>query len=356
MIGAYSGYVKVNGTGYWEEKNLDFSMEYSQDLIEELDDTKGVNGALPRIESFALAASLELTKGAMVVGIDPAQEAKFGALNERVADGEYLLADDKAVLLGAGLAKYLKLKVGDTLVLLGQGFHAASAAGKYPIKGIVKFGSPELSKQLVFLPLKEAQWLYAMENRITGLVLQVEDPEQSLALSADLRKNLGEKYEVLHWTEHSPELDNMIKTDKVEGWVFMFILYLVIAFGIFSTILMMLQERKHELGVMIAIGMKRMKLATMVWMEVIIISLLGAFLGMLGAFPVCLYFYLNPIQLSEEMGTMMEEYGMEAVLQSSIDPEIFLQQAGVVAMIACLIAIYPFIKLLRMKAIQAMRS
>lgn len=355
-VGSYMGYVKVNANGYWEEKTLDLSLELEQELYGELLELSEVDAVIPRIESFALAASEELTKGSMVVGIEPEKEDQFNGLKERVTQGAYLNPGDKAVLLGDGLAKYLRLKVGDTVVLLGQGYHGASAAGKYPVQGIVKFGSPDLSKQLIFMPLKEAQWFYAMPNKVSGLILHFKEPALSKAVTDDLRVKLGEAYEVLHWTEHNPELANMIKTDRMEGWVFMFILYLVIAFGIFSTILMMLEERRHEFGVLIAIGMKRIRLAAMVFTEVVIISLLGAFIGMFGAFPVCLYFNIHPIELGGEMQQMTEDYGMEAVMRSSVAPEIFIQQAIIVAILAIVIAFYPYVKLTRLRAIDAMRS
>lgn len=355
-VGDYMGYVKVNGNGYWEEKSLDYAMEYPDSVKDILQNTKGVSGVIPRIESFGLAVSDEFTKGSLVVGADPDIEEEFNHLSERVVDGEYFGPDDKSALVGQGLADYLKVKPGDTLVVLGQGYHAASAAGKYPIAGIVKFGSPELSKQLIFLPLKEAQWLYNMPQLYTSLILQFKNPDLSKEVSVELRDKLSEDYEVLHWEEHNKELKDMIAADKVEGWVFMFILYLVISFGIFSTVLMMLQERKHEFGVLIAVGMKRKLLASMVLIETIFISLLGALCGMIGAFPITLYFNLNPIQFSEDMAEIYEEYGMEAVLGTSLDPSIFIQQGTVVAIVACVIALYPYFKITRMRAITAMNS
>ena len=358
MIESYSGFIQIHANGYWEEKSLDESLTITDILEQAIESTKGVKGYVPRIESFALAASDSVTKGALVVGIDPEKENFFTDMGNRVSEGKYLQADDKSVLLGSGLAEYLKLGVGDTIVLLGQGYRGVSAAGKYPIKGLVKYGSPELSKQLIILPLKEAQWFYGTENLFTNLVLLIDDPDDAKKISKKLKSKITNKYEVMHWEELSPDLKNMIETDRVEGYVFMFILYLVISFGIFGTMLMMLAERMHEFGVLIAVGMKRLNLAIVVWIETVMISLMGAFLGMIGALPVCGYFYFFPITFGsgEEMTKMFEEYGMEAVLQTSLDPFVFFQQAAVVALIATVIAVYPFIKLLTMKAINAMRA
>jgi ABC-type lipoprotein release transport system permease subunit len=206
--------------------------------------------------------------------------------------------------------------------------------------------------------MKEAQWFYGATDLITNMVVLMDDPDDSKPIAQKLSKTLPVGYTAMHWEEMSPDIKNLIETDRVEGYVFMFILYTVISFGIFGTILMMLAERMHEFGVLIAIGMKRVKLAIMVWTEVVLISLLGAFLGMFGALPVCAYFYYSPIHFAEgeEMAKIYEEYGMEAVLQASIEPMVFLQQALVVGIIATVIAFYPFWKILGIRAINAMRA
>ncbi len=355
MVGDYMGYAQIHGNGYWDDKKLEHSFEWSDSIQNVLESEEGLAGFNPRLESFALSASLEITKGAMVVGVDPDKEKKYNALDKRVSEGEYFSAGDRSVLVGDGLAEFLKIGTGDTLVLLGQGYHSVNAAGKYPVQGIVKFGSPDLSKQLVFLPLKESQWLYNMEGRLTHIVLHPADRDNTERLVSSLRNVLDEAYEVMGWKELAPEMVRMINTDRMEGYVFMFILYMVIGFGLFGTVLMMIAERMHEFGIMVAVGMKRWQLAGMVFLEILIISLLGAFIGMLGAFPICAYFHLNPISLGRELSEMAEEYGFEFVLQASIDPGIFLQQASVIFLIACIIAIYPVVRLMALEAINAMR-
>ena len=151
-----------------------------------------------------------------------------------------------------------------------------------------------------------------------------------------------------------PELRKMIDADKAEGYVFMFILYLIVSFGIFGTSLMMLAERRYEFGVMISLGMKKSMLALTVWFEMIALSLLGALSGMIAAFPICLYYNINPIKLGGDMTEMLEEYGMEAVLQFSIDSGIFTTQAIIVFLLASIISIYAFVKILNFNPIKEM--
>lgn len=356
MVGAYTGYGQIHANGYWEEPIIDNSFEFSENVVQELKKESRVKGYTPRVEGFALSSSEDKTKGAMVLGIDSKLELQHTQLIEQVVEGEYLKSDDEGVLLGKGLAKYLNLTVGDTIVLIGQGYHGSTAAGKYPIRGIVRFGSPELSNQLVILETKQAQFFFGLENQFTSIILHFYENSEAAEITNSLAQTLGQEYEVMDWTALSPDLVSMIETDRVEGYVFMFILYMVISFGIFGTVLMMLSERKHEFGVLVSIGMKRIRLAIVVWIEILIINLMGALLGMLGAFPIAYFFYKNPIKLGEDVQEMMEDYGMEAVIQTSVDPSIFISQATIVMIIASIIAIYPFINITRLNVIKAMRS
>ena len=356
MVASYTGFIQVHANGYWKSKSINDAFEYSDSVAQVIEGHPDVKGVVQRIENFALSATDSTMKGAMVVGTDPLGEMSMTHLNERVIEGEYFEPEDKAVLIGSGLATYHKVGVGDTIVLIGQGYHGTNAAGKYPIKGIIKFGSPELSKQLVMLPIQEAKVLYGMEGNITNVVVLLEDAETAMDVASDLGLALGGGYEAMAWPALVPDLVNMIEADIMEGYIFMFILYMVISFGIFGTVLMMLAERKHEFGVMVAIGMKRAKLAWVVFFETVVISLLGAFIGIFGALPICTAIYLNPIRFGGDQATMMEDYGMEPIIQTSIEPGVFLQQAGVVAIVACVIAIYPLLSIRKLNANKAMRS
>ncbi len=356
LVVNYMGYAQVHAKDYWEEKTLDYSFEMNEVISDEIQRMPGISNSLHRVEGVALAVSSEHSRVAMVTGIDVAGEASVNRLDERVSEGSYLQPGDNAVMIGKGFAEYMELGVHDTLVLIGQGYHGAAAAGKFFIKAIVAFGSPELSKQLVIMPLPEAQKLYGMEGLINNLVLYFHDNEKSGRILKKLSSSLGNEFEVMSWDEMMPEVKNMIRTDRAEGYVFMFILYLVASFGILGTLLMMLSERTREFGVLVSVGMKRIRLATMVFMEVILISLAGALLGIIAAIPICTYFRLNPVQLGDEVKKMTEEYGLEAVIRFSTDPGVFFGQGLVVFFIACLISIYPFVVILRLNAVQALRK
>ncbi len=136
MVSVYTGFVQVHREGFWKEQLLDNSFALEDSVLLHLQKIPDVTGHAPRIETFMLAASANLSRGTMLVGIDPEKENEITGIKSRVVDGAYLQPDEQAALIGDRLATFLDLKVNDTIVLIGQGFHGATAAGKYPVKGL----------------------------------------------------------------------------------------------------------------------------------------------------------------------------------------------------------------------------
>ena len=122
------------------------------------------------------------------MGIDPEKEDLLTLVKSKMVAGEYLKPDDKAVMISAGLADYLNMQVGDSIVLMGQGYHGVSAIGLYWIKGIMKFPVPIQNNQTVYMPLKEAQWLYDVPDRLTSIALVVDKAKNVDRIVADLKK------------------------------------------------------------------------------------------------------------------------------------------------------------------------
>lgn len=357
VVGFYYGHIQIHKKGYWNDQTIDNSFQLNDSLINTIDHTPGITRWVPRLESFALASFKNLTKGTLVVGISPNKEKSLTHIDKKLIAGSFLKKGDHAVLMAEGLAKNLELGVNDTLVLLGQGYHGVSAAGKYVIKGLLKFGSPELNSGMVDLPLKEAQSLYGCGNRLTSIAISVGQGGNATAISKKLSTQLSpKKYEVMDWKTMLPDLVQMIEADSSGGIIMIGILYMIIAFGIFGTLLMMIAERKHEFGILIAIGMKHIKLAVIVILELFMISGIGVILGALATFPIVSYFLHNPIHLTGELAQAYQRFGLEPVFPFSNDPGIFSSQALIVLCISVGLSIYPWYSIIKMKAINAMRS
>jgi putative ABC transport system permease protein len=144
--------------------------------------------------------------------------------------------------------------------------------------------------------------------------------------------------------------------DRAGSKMIIYILYIVIGFGLFATILTMMLERLREFGMLISLGMKRMQLAAICLFETIMMSFLGALAGIALAFPIVLYFNINPITLTGQMADRIIEYGFEPIIPPSLNPEIFISQAITVFIISMLVGLYPLVKVFRMKIINITKT
>ncbi|MCX2739814.1 ABC transporter permease [Pontibacter anaerobius] len=353
----YTGYIQIHHQGYWDDRTLDNSFVNQASLQSKVAQHPGVVAVVPRLESFALASGTDRTKGTLVIGIDPEKEDNLTNLRNKMRAGTYLQAGQKKVLVAEGLADFLRLAPKDTLVLIGQGYHGANAAGKYEVAGIVKFPSTQLNDQVVYLPLPEAQWLYDTGDRLTSLSLLVDDPGKVEDVTATLQQELNAtQFEVMNWQELMPELVQGFEIDRIGAQVILIILYAVISFGIFGTFLMMTTERRYEMGVMLAIGMSRLKLQSVMFLEILMLALGGTLLGILVSLPVILYMHNHPIPVSGNLAELYQNYGMEPVLPFSRKSDIFLRQAYTVAIITAVLGIYPLWFIQRLIPVTALRS
>ena len=356
VVSFYTGAVQVHKDGYWDEQNLDYTFEHDPALIQQLKTEEGVEEVIARMESFALAASDNYTKVCMVVGIEPEKEPAVTSLDNKIVKGEYLKEGDQGILVSQGLAEYLRLDVGDTLVLIGQGYHGVSAAGKFAIKGLLKFASPDLNKTMVYLPIRVAQHLFGAEGRYTALIMDIENVNDAEKIRQNVAGAVSKEYEVMDWKTLLPELNQVLEGERAENVIFLFVLYMLIAFGIFGTVLMMTLERQYEFGVLVAVGMRKLRLSAVVIIENVMISIMGAIVGTLLSVPVVGYFYKYPIQITGELREAYENFGFEPIFYFSIEPKIFYSQTIVVLCIALVLSVYPFFKLLRLEPVNAMRA
>ena len=420
-IESYTGYLQIQHEDFWDNKVVDNVFAYSPELDMAIKGIKNCTGTIPRFESFALASSGTLTKGVMVMGIDPEKESLLSDTRSKLvkyhldesaiealrnselpqnikknldlfkgnsySNGSSLAADfniedkdtssvlplfrkysffkngyiklgEPGALIGDKLAAFLKAGVGDTIVLLGQGYHGTTAAGKYRINGIVRIPTPDLDNKIVYLPYDICQELFYAPGMLTSLAISIKDNDENAIneMQAEISQKLEAPLKVLGWREMNKLIINQMDADSKSGMIMIFILYLVIAFGIFGTVLMMTAERRREFGVLVAIGMQKRKLATVITMEMILMGLLGILSGIIAALPVIFYGYNHPIRFHGEMAKMYEDYGMEAIMPFLLPDMYFIWQSLVVAIIVFIALIYPLRKIRSMEVVNSLKA
>jgi len=436
MVEKYTGHIQIEHPDFPEDMTLDNAVVYSEELLQKVRNVENVKAIAPRISSFSMAYSDIQNKGILINGIDPKAEEGMTGFSEQIAmvkltdeaiakikaegappflqealdeyRGKYYARDkilafemnlqsnddiekwlpvikkhafypsqnlkenDEGLLIGSGLSNYLKLNVGDSIIMLGMGYHGASAAKVFPIRGVIVVPNPQLDAMIAYGCLKTVQdyfsaYEFADSENGTGekipllssYVINVNRTDyESIQETRDavIRSLNDQSLLIRGWKEANKELNNQIKSDNETGKIMIGLLYIVIAFGVFGTVLMMIAERKREMGVMIAIGMKKRKLAILISLEMFFMSFMGLIAGILVSMPIVAIGHLHPIRLKGEMAEMMATYGMEPVMPMAWFDMYYFNQMLVVFIVVLVIMIYPVIRIRRMNVIEALRG
>ncbi len=352
----FTGYIQVHGKNYWDKRSLEQSMIVSDNVRNKIESIEGVTNVVPRLESFTLVSHKNFTKVSQIIGIDPVKENNMTHLAGKLQSGKYLDNNSEGALIAKGLADLLKVNVGDSIVIYGQGYHGVTAAARIPVIGIVKFTLPELNKATTYLSLKYAQWLFSAPGRITSLSIMLKNPDNIDKVYNKVDAMFNKNYEVMTWAEMLPDLVQSIESDNAGGIIMLGILYIVIGFGIFGTIMMMTTERSREFGILISVGMRKWKLIFVTTIETFLISLIGVVLGAVASIPILIYFYHNPIYLTGNAAQAMLSFGFEPILPFAIYPGMFIAQGWTVLAIALCSALYPLAYIKKLKTVKALHD
>ncbi len=422
VIESYSGYLQLQHIDYFDDPSLDNSFNIDQALIDQMKEDPNIITVVPRLESFALAAAGSHTQGVIVLGIDPRGEDKVLNIsnklvkfkltsktietlkndsipdrtkelldvftNEAYSSEARLMLDlgisdeDSAtilpvirkhasfknafltgmetseVVIGDGLSEYLKTGVGDTIVLMGQGYHGTTAAGKYVVKGIIKLPSPEIDNVIVYIPIETARELYTAPGMATSAVISLNsNTDDDISQTGKRLQNIvSEPMTIKTWQELNALLVNQMEADNRSGMIMIAVLYLVIAFGVFGTVLMMMAERRREFGMLVSIGMKKRKLAKVISLEMLLIGFLGVAAGAAASLPIVFYGHYHPLRFTGEFARMYEDYGFEPVMPTMLPDTFYLWQTVVVLIILMIAIVFSTRKIFGMNVVNAMRA
>ncbi len=352
---ARGGHIQVHGEGYWDNKSIDRSIRADAATLGQIMTVDGVVDLVPRLESFALISFGDRTKPAAVIGTDPTVEHRYTALADRVVEGDYLAEGQRGVLLLSSLADYLGAKVGDEVVLLGAGYRGQTAADLLPVIGIFDLAMMgNLETGLAYVPLVAARELYAAPaDQVTSLSVMLGDGDTAWATADILATMLGTEYEVMTWHETSKEVVQQIQSDSAGGIFMLGILYMVAGFGLLGTVLMSTMERRREFGVMNAVGLRKGRLATVLFIETLALVIVGVILGLLVSLPIIYWFHLHPIPVSGDLVKIFQDFNVPPFIPFALDPGIFVAQGLVVLVMALIVASFPIVSIRRLHIIRA---
>jgi len=258
-------------------------------LRSKLEGLKNISAIAPFTNNQAMLSLGKYNRGVIVRGIDPGLEPKVSDLNLKIKQGKFdLIQDEYGILIGSDIARYFGLSVGDKVALITSQANY-SPVGMLPrlkqfkIKGVFEVGMYEYDAGLVLIHLNDAQTLFQMDKKISGLRVKLQDLNQTrkTAFIISATFNDSDNLVVTDWTRQHANLFAAIQMEKKVMFIILTLIIAVAAFNIVSTLVMGVTEKKSDIAILRTLGAtKKSILLIFIW-QGILIGVLGTFLGVL---------------------------------------------------------------------------
>lgn len=352
----FSGYIQIQKVGFQQNPSISKSFPITKELKSIIDTDENIISYAPRITGNGLISFKQNTFGTLLFGISPTEESRTTMLPQRIQQGSFLSGKFDELVLGNTLLKNLNANIGDTIVILSSGADGSMGNLKFVIVGTLSFGSPELDAMSALINIEAADELMSMYGKVNMLAIKLNDISnitQTIERFSKLNKNPN--LTALGWSEILPELKQSIELDDASNFIFMLLLIIVIAFGILNTVLMSITERFREFGILLALGTKNFELVKIVFIEVLIIIIIGITAGNVASHIINYYYYHNPIYFTGDFGAIYEQYGFLPALYFSLDPQIYITMSAQIFIISIITFIFPAYKIFKLEALKGIR-
>jgi ABC-type lipoprotein release transport system permease subunit len=357
------GDVLVHEEGYWENKSSDLVMKRGPEILSTVQSVPGVRAAIPRVLITGLVSSASGTRPLLLQGIDPEREKALKDYSEDLSSGVYLDQSNRSdpLVLGAVIVEKLELDLGDRVVLTASQPDGEVTRALFHLTGVMKTGFRELDEMAGLTTLEAAQNAISATGMLTqvGVVMVEGLPSDTVAnrIRAALEP-VGEDLEVLTWQEAVPEMVGFIQIDDAFLYIYLVVIFAIVAFAIANTFLMAVMERVREFGLLSALGLRGGGVAKLLLTETLLMTLLAMAIGFALGFAGHLAANHWGIPVSAWGVDSMEVSGVDfasMVMRSKLNPLKWVAASILVVMVTVGSALYPAWRASRLAPSEAMR-
>jgi len=355
IINTEIGHIQIHHPQFKDEQNIAYTLPNPTSLFNKLCDAPIVEAASPRIILNGMVASAQTGAGVEILGIDPTQERKVTQLSDQLIAGTYFNSDIKnPILIGERLAEKLQVKLGSKIVLTFQDQNNEIVSGAFRVVGLYKTINTKFDQSYVFVKSSDIKRMLSTEGMVHEMVIAIHSPRQISSATQTLSSTFPD-LQVENWQDLAPDLTFISESFDSVMRIFLTVIMLALAFGIVNTMLMAVLERSQELGMLIAIGMNRIKIFLMIMLETLFLTLIGGFIGLAAGWALIHIFGQIGIDLSF-IEASLSSLGMSSIIYTELTPSYYRDIVVAVFLTAILSSIYPAIKALQINPSEAVRA
>ena len=349
------GHIQIQNPDFVKNEKLALTIPNGERILGEISRDKEVKAATARTEAYGIIASAGYSSNIILIGVLPGAEEKTTLLKSRLSSGDYLAQEVRnPIILGEKLAQKLNVKTGNKVVLGFEGKGGELISSTFRITGLYKATQTRDEEMLVYADLADVTRLAGIEGQYNKIVIKLNDPDQLAPYLASLKARFsGPNVLIRDWSEANADLELLSNWIDQMDFIVTIIVLIALAFGILNTMLMSILERYKELGILMAIGMNRLRVFTMIVMETTYLSILGGAVGMAIGFITVSILNYSGVNLSL-FSDALSGWGFSSdVVYPLLETKVYVMITVLVILTAIVTSIYPAIKALMLKPNEA---
>ncbi len=299
----------------------------------------------------------------VVTGVLPDKEKNITGLKEKLIDGSLNKLDKFGIVLGQSLAQNLGAFVGDKVTLMIPKA-TVTLAGMVPrfkrftVVGIFQAGSGfNFDSNLSFIDLHDAQKLFQLGDKVTGLRIKIKDVYQAPLLSQQFKRLLGENYQVGNWTHQFGAFFKAIKMEKTMMFMILLLIIGVAAFNLVSSLVMIVKDKQAEIAILRTLGATPGMVLRVFLLQGILVGVIGTTIGLVFGVLIASNATVIVNTLQQFFGTSLLSSNVYFVdfLPSKIELMDLVKVCLVSLSMSFLATIYPAFNASRTEVVEALR-
>ena len=323
-----------------------------------------VLAAAPYVNGQALLEFGGTVRGAIVRGVDPKLEAEVADVGEHMVAGrlESLQPGEFGVVLGAELARALRVFPGERVTLIApQGL--VTPAGVLPrlkqfrVVGIFRVDHYEYDSGLALINLADAQRLYQLGDRVSGVRLKLTDLLESREVARELYQSLGGDLAISDWTRSHANFFRAVEIEKRMMFIILTLIVTVAAFNVISTLVMVVTEKQSDIAILRTLGATPASVMKIFIVQGAVIGVLGTILGVVGG--VLLALNIDVVVPFLERLLRIQFLSKDVYYISELPSDLHLDDVALIAAVSLalslLATLYPSWRAARVRPAEALR-